>query len=165
MFVSTPENDGDVLALKALLAAAPIGGTVAYAEMTKAIGRAIEPRRYLLKRAADLLNAETGAVFENVRRVGYKRLEIGSVATIGANARRSIGRKAARASKRLARAASRANDVPQHVALDINRELSMLGLLKTAASTKVSVEVGKDMTPAAPMPIAKVAERLIAALS
>lgn len=165
MLQATAENSVDVAALVNLLRGVPIGATISYAEIERALGRPILPRRYLLHRATDILNKEAGAVFGNVRGVGYKRLEIDDVPGIGATARRAISKKAARASKYMSRAISRANDVPAHVALETNRELSVLGLIRSAASAKVSKEVAKGVTPESPMPIAKVAERLIAALS
>ena len=164
MFIATPENDADVTALVAVLRATSIGETATYAQMTAAIGRPVEPRRYLIKRAIDRLNAEIGAVFVNVHKVGYKRLPIESVATVGVHARRAIRRKASRTLKHLGRASSRTNDVPQHVALQLNRERATLGIIMLAAEERVATEVEKHSTPQAPMPIAKVAERLIAAL-
>lgn len=164
MFPSTAENSADVARLVERLREAPIGETVSFAELDKAIGRPIRSRRYLLVRAMDRLNAETGAVFESVFGIGYRRMPIDRMATVGGRARRRIKHIARRSSKRLSNAIGRANDLPGPVALSINREIAVLGVLQVLARDGMAAKVAADATETSPAPVALVAQRLVEAL-
>ena len=165
MFRATSENEVDISRLVERLRAVPIGGTATHAELSAAIGRDIRPRRYLLMRALQRLNAEFGLVFESVRSLGYKRLPIDAVHTVGHRARRAIRRKAGTASKRMASALNKTNDAPPGTVLQVNRELSVLGLVRTMARDPIAGKAAEDATETAPAPIAMVAARLVKALA
>lgn len=164
MFQTTAENSADVTRLVERLREVPIGETVTFDDLDKAIGRSVKKRRYLLIRAADRLNAETGAVFESVFDIGYRRLPIEDVATVGIRARRRIKLIARRGSKRLSNAISRANDLPQTAALQINREIAVLGVLQSLSRDGMAAKATADATDTSPAPVAPVAQRLVEAL-
>lgn len=165
MFQATSENEADIDRLIDCLKAVSIGGVVTHEELSEAIGRDIKPRRYLLFRAADRLTAESGIIFESVRGVGYKRLPIDEVHTVGYRTRRTIRRKAGRACGRMSAAVTKANDAPPDAVLKVNREVSTLGLIRSLARGQVAAKAAADATASAPAPVAMVAARLVKALA
>lgn len=165
MFTPTSENSADVTRLRDRLAEVPIGETITFAELEAVTGRDVsDKRRYLLVRAMDRLNTETGAVFENVFGIGYQRVPIDEVPNTGGQARRRIRKIAARCAKRLANAASRSNDVPAPVMLKIMQEQSVLGVLQSISRDGTAAKAATDATETSPAPIALVARRLVEAL-
>jgi hypothetical protein len=117
-----------------------------------------------LERALDRVEDETGAIFESVFSVGYRRQPIDDVPHTGVRLRRRLRRGCGRGIKKLSNAIAKTNDVPQHVALAVNKELAVLGVLKSLAKDSVSEKVSADTTPTSPAPVALVAARLVEAL-
>ena len=164
MFTSTSENAADVSRLVERLRAVSIGETISFAQLDTAIGRSVQKRRYLLMRAMDRLSAETGAVFESVFGVGYRRSPVEHIPAVGVRARGRIRRIAKRGAKRLSNAAARANDMPSPIALEINRELAVLGMIQSMSRDNTAKKATVDTTDTSPAPLAVVAQRLIEAL-
>ena len=165
MLKTTSENTADVARLVERLTAASIGEVLTFGELDAVIGRSVQNRRYLLVRAMDRVNVETGAVFESVFGVGYRRMEIDRVPNVGVHARKRMRGIARRGSRRLTNAAQRANDLPSPVALQINRELAVLGLLQSLARDSTAAKASVDASSTSPAPQAVVARKLLEALS
>lgn len=163
MYKSTTENEADVSALVACLQRTAIGDTVTKQQLSDAIGRSIEPRRYLLERAKTVLEREQGIVFASVRGVGYRRLPIDAVHTVGRRTRRSIRRKAGRSMAAMSSAAKHANDLPNDTSIAIGQEISVLGYLRAAAKDSLVSKAADSIATGTPEPIAKMAERFLAA--
>ena len=102
---------------------------------------------------------------KSVRSLGYKRLPIDAVHTVGHRARRAIRRKAGTACKRMASALNKTNDAPPWTVLQVNREISVLGLVRAMARDPIAGKAAEDATETAPAPIAMVAARLVKALA
>jgi hypothetical protein len=158
------EFEGDIIALADLLRAVPIGGVVTYAQFDKSIGRSIRAQRYLLQAARTRVEKETGAIFQAVFNVGFKRLPIESYASIGQHSRKGIRRKARVASKRMQNGLDKANEVPADVLRAVSREQSVLGLIQFAARDTTLKKMLDDMPISAPTPLATAAKDLMRAL-
>ena len=154
MFTSQ-RTSPDVEALTAALAACPIGGTVTLAALSAAIGRDIQPVRYLIYTAMKVTQGDTGAVFETVRKVGYRRLPIEEIPKVGQTARSRIRRVARRSVAAMSDALTHANDVPPATRQRIYQEQSQIGLLQHIAGRKIREPLD------APLPIARAAEVLM----
>lgn len=165
MFAAIAENSADVSRLRDRLSELAIGETVTFAQLEEVTGRDFKTkRRYLLVRAMDQLNAETGAVFESVFGVGYKRVPIEQAPNTGGRARRRIRKIAGRTMKRLANAAARANDVPLPTMLKLMQEQSVLGAIQSLSRDGTVEKAAADATATSPAPVAVVARRLVEAL-
>ena len=77
-------------ALADRLMQAAVGDVVTYSDLSAALGADVHRRRYLLMQAIKAANAETGALFASVRRIGYQRLAANEAHIVGAAARRRI---------------------------------------------------------------------------
>jgi hypothetical protein len=165
VFKAVSENTADVERLVERLRAASIGETIPFADLDSVIGRSVQKRRYLLVRAMDRLNAETGAVFESVFGEGYRRVEIEKVPNVGLYARKRIRRIARRGVKRMSNAMAKANDLPSPVALSINREIAVLGVIQSLSRDSMAGKVRSDASATSPTPQAIVARRLMEALA
>ena len=161
MFRSSLENEADVTALADCLRSVSIGETVSLTQLSDAIGRPIARRRDLLYRALNMLSRDHGIVFGNVRMVGYRRLPIEAIPTLGLRARRAIRRKAGRGIKIIQNAAEHANDVPNETSIAIGRELSVLGHLRAASRDTLVAKVVAGITTATVEPTAKMAKRFL----
>lgn len=119
-----------------LFAAAPIGGTVTWEEMSRAIGRNIMDRRYLALRAMAVANSECGAIFGNVLRVGYQRLPPQDAHILGSHMRGRIRRGAKRTSDTIIAAVQSSNDMPDEAKRKAYAEVNALGLLRMIATDR-----------------------------
>lgn len=132
----TQTTNPDTRALADLLCATSVGGTVTYADMTKAIGRDIMSRRYLIPRAISLAAKEAGAIFGGVRRVGYQRLAPSEAHILGAHVRGRIRRSAKRTSDAITSALATANDMPDAERRRAFAEVNSLNLIRHLAADK-----------------------------
>ncbi len=123
-------------ALADLLNSASVGATVTFHDMSRAIGRPIASRRYLISRALILAARETGAIFGTVRSVGYQRLEAQDAHILGAHSRRRIRRTAQRASTMISAAVAKANDMPDPARRKAFAEMNALALIRHVASDR-----------------------------
>jgi hypothetical protein len=147
MFVGS-QNAEYIRALADAAMACPIGETITYAQFSRAVGFPVQSRFYLLLNALNLANAESGALFQNTRTVGYKRLPGSMTAAAGKTGRRRIRRIASRANKTMANALSRANDLTNEDRLKAFKEQAALGLLQHMARDRNLPVVRED----APVP-------------
>jgi hypothetical protein len=132
MFLATPEKLAIRNALVQLFLDVPIGQTLMHAEITS-VSRGY---RHLVDGALKVIEKSHGALFENVRGIGYKRMEATRLPTIGERARQAIGRKARVAARRLVNGTSRANDLDRHTQMRITQELGVLGVLREMAKAE-----------------------------
>ena len=163
MYKSAPENEADVAALVACLRMVSIGDTVTKRQLSDVIGRTIESRRYLVYRAFGILEKEQGIVFANVHRVGYRRLPIDAVPSVGRRTRRSIRRKAGQKMKTMSNAAKHANDLPNDTSIALGREISVLGYLRATARDFIVSKATDGIAAGTSEPTARMAERFLAA--
>jgi hypothetical protein len=153
------ELSADAAALVDRLLAVSVGSTVTYADMSAAIGRDVRHCRHVAHAAFRVLRRD-GVIFAAVRGVGYRRLETGRIIeTVGRDARRSIGRKASRASKALTAATRGINDLLPEQQRRLAAEVSALGLL--AHLSRETTVAPKDTHPTKPTPVAVTARRLL----
>lgn len=140
----TQTTTPDTRALVDLLCAASIGATVTYDQMSAAIGRSIQGRRYLIPRAITLAAKEGGAIFGSVRKVGYLRLAPTEAHVLGAHARGRIRRSAKRTADAITAAMAAANDVPDSERRRAFAEVNSLGLIRHLASDKRVATVASE---------------------
>jgi hypothetical protein len=124
-----------------------VGSTVTYSMLSRALGKDIRAHRYLLPRAMRIANVETGAVFRNVRNVGYERMPNKEAHGKGQAARRRA-RKIFRVSqKQIENSMRHANDLtPQEVRKGWS-EITHLGL-----NIHMTYDRNAPVIPAEPLP-------------
>lgn len=144
----------EIKAIQAILAEAPIGGIITYETLSREVGFDVKEKRYVLMRAIENLNRESGAIFASIWKVGQMRLPPQDTHLVGANARARIKRKAAKAGRFMMRAVCAANDMPREAALAANREIAMCALIEFAASEKAQKAAATEDTK--PKPTAEV---------
>lgn len=158
MSLPSTEISPDVRALAEAFKATPIGETIGYSDLSRAIGRDIQACRYLAASAMRAANREAGAIFANVKREGYKRLHPSEAHTIGHTTRRMIRARSARAIRTINTAISMANDVPDAARLRATAEASALGLIQhIARDSSVPIPESADK----PVPVAMVARQFL----
>lgn len=84
-----------------LLIATPVGGTVTYEQMTAAISRPVHGNTSNLQSAIRRAFAQDGMVFDNISRVGYRRLTDAEIVEASKTDRTSLRRRAKRAGRKL----------------------------------------------------------------
>lgn len=155
------EISPDVAALVELLRAASPGATVAYADLSKAIGRDIREHRYLMNSAQRIAARDHGAIFSNEKLVGYVRLTTDQLPDVGSTARAKVRRASRKASKFIRYGVERANDVAPETGRKINAEISALALIEHVSADKAAAPVpAHDQRPE---PVAITARRLFPA--
>lgn len=128
-FSTNPEMILKVEALVSLLRSASIGETIDHARIKAIVG---EDSYYaLLQRARKVAEDDGVAKYAIVRGVGVKRIAITEYAGIGSEARKSLGRKARRAFKRLSNI--KTNEIEPAVRQRIDAERSVLGAIAVMA--------------------------------
>ena len=88
----TAANERTVRALVDLLKSTSVGQRITYHQLKQAVGFDIRTNRFLLFRAMRIAADESGAIFSNVRQVGYERLPAKKAATLGQQRRRRVRR-------------------------------------------------------------------------
>jgi hypothetical protein len=136
-----------VRVLADVLKACPIGGRATYSQLTAAIGMPVQERFYLVQRAISLANAETGAIFVNVRLVGYERLPGDAVPSVGRHARHKIRRVAIRGEKTMTNTLVRANDISNEARLKAYSEQATLGLIRYVTYDRYMATFTPGATP------------------
>lgn len=129
MFLATTEKLAIRNALIDRLREVPIGQTVANAEI-QALSKGHE---HCFRAAMRSLERSHGILFENVRGVGYKRLETVRLPSVGERARKAIARRAGMAKRRIINGSRFANDLDRHTQMRITQELGVLGVLQEMA--------------------------------
>lgn len=155
------EISADTRALANRLTQVPFGETITYAQLSEVIGRDIRTCRHLLHTAFNVVMREAGALYSVNRSVGYVRVAAERCAEIGRSSRAKIRRTARRGRKGMTALLAKANDVPNAVRLDVNKELGTLGLMEhLSRDSSVSALAEQEQ----PMPVAKVAKMALAAM-
>lgn len=127
----------DVRTLADALNATSIGNTLSYTAMSEVVGSNIQRRRYLVPAALKLVARESGAIFANVRKIGYKRLPPAEVHQVGINARRRVRNTSKRASETIVTVVAKANDMTNDEMKQALREVTVLDLLRFLATDKI----------------------------
>lgn len=136
-FHASTENAAEISALTEALLTTPVGAVVTYAALSRAIGRPVQARRYLLLHAIERANAESGALFGNVRGVGYSRLAGVDTGLIGGTARRKIRRASKRASEFMSKALASTNDLPAPIQRKVVAEIAALAMISHITKDRV----------------------------
>ena len=140
-------NEELVRRLADVFSACRVGSTVSYQSLSRALGRDILTHRYFLPRAMKVANAETGAVFRNVRGVGYERVRAEEAHGKGQAARRRT-RKICRVSqKQIENAMRHANDLTPDAIRKNWSEITHLGLI-----THQTYDRNAPVIPLEPLP-------------
>jgi len=130
-----------------LLKACPIEGMVTYEQLSRELGAPISDRLYLVHRAMELANAESGAIFINVKLVGYKRLAHDDAHAVGAQARVRSRRIFNRASKKISNVLIVANDMSNAARIKAYSEQAALGLLQHLTYDRNRPVIREDSQP------------------
>jgi hypothetical protein len=156
MFESRPENQASISALVIALKAVSVGGILRYDDASKLVGADVRNgSRYLLSRAREIVEKETGTRFGTVTGEGVKRLDTAAVLGIGAGARRHIRRTASKTAKRLTGIAY--NDLTGEQRKRLNAEAATFGAVALLA-TERSVTTTEKATQDTVLPAGKVLE-------
>lgn len=135
MFSSNPETEIEVERLASVLTDLPISAIATYSELSRAVGYDVQERPFTLMKARDIVERETGLRLSTVKREGVKKLDAAAIAGIGAEARKSIARRAKRQAKRLAGLSY--NDIDRTTQQRIDAERSLLGAISATARADV----------------------------
>lgn len=135
-------------------AACSVGGTISYQTLSAAIDQDILRNRWIIPRAQRLANAETGAIFRNVRHVGYERLPAEEAHGKGKSARRRGRRLFNSTMRQIEHALRHANDLTNDAVRRNWTELTHLGLLVHQTHDRNAPVVPPEATPANPSAIA-----------
>lgn len=157
---TTAENQATIQALTAALNDVPVGGTATFAALSEVAGFDIKTRLYLFHRAAKDLNQNNGALFANVRGVGYQRLPPESFASVGTAARAKIRRTSKNAIAAITNAAARANNIDTPAQRKISAELAALGLAAHIAGNGFVHRIAQA-DPQAPLSVADAGQELL----
>lgn len=133
MFKTSPEMEIRVERIIRMLAELPLGATLTYKELSEAVGNGGTERIALIK-ARSKFERETGIRLATVRSVGIKKLSGEDIAGIGVEARRAIGKKAKKQSKRLT--GLRYNDIGQADQSRIDAERSLLAAIASISGAE-----------------------------
>lgn len=153
----------ETAALAERLAAASVGEVVEFSEMSAAIGRDIKGRQHILRSALRVVLRDHGALFANVRSVGYQRLPAEEAHKVGARARERIRRGAHRGSLQITQAIRRANDLPPEAMRKAYSEQATLGLIEHLSRDVIQPK--QEDGPEKPEPVGVTARRMLEALS
>jgi hypothetical protein len=140
-------NHAAIRRLVDALVACPVGETVTYTELSRALGSPVQERFYLVLAAMRRANEETGANFVNIRTVGYQRQPPALAHIIGATARAKGRRVFKRASRAIDNTLKKANDVSEADRLKAYREQALLGLLRQMTRDRELPPVASDKPP------------------
>ena len=141
-------NEADIVALVAALSETAVGSVIEYSGLSGALGSDVRLRRYLLLAALRRLNADAGAIFANIRGVGYKRLAAAETGIVGSNARRKMRHTARNASKSMANSLDRANDLPPDVQRRVVAEIATMSMIAhLTRENVVKSQIGNDKPP------------------
>lgn len=150
----------DVAALVTRLIDSKPGDEIAYHQLSKVVGRDVaKTDRWLIQRAIEVAARDHGAIFGNIRGVGYQRLSADQAHMLGATSRTSIRRKAKRTIKRIVSAVSRVNQMNPEAARKANAEISTLGVLEHISRDKVAAPAATHDD--APEPVAIAMQRML----
>lgn len=156
---TSPENAADLQRLKQLIAVIPIGSMLTYTELATALGRDAREKWWLVTRAIQECEEETGGLFAVVRGEGIKRLQSASIPDVGLAAIQKIRRTAKRGSARLE--AVRINDLQQSEQHRLIAHRAQLGAIALIADGRKTVTLVRESASSdGPLKIGRVLELL-----
>lgn len=116
--------------------AVSVGGVISHDDIANTIGEDTSSPCAIKHAALRLAASEYGAVFENVRGVGYRRIRAGEIHRVGRSARQSIRNKARRSSgKMVAAMAVNSNSMSNEERLRVHSEVGLLGIIQVSAGS------------------------------
>lgn len=157
MFVPAAKIAAQIDAIAAVLCALSPGQTATYARLSKAAGVAVSGGSHIVHRAIKQAERESGAVFDNVRGVGYQRLEANETPIVGQKANGRLRRTARRARQRLE--GVRANDVTPATIAKLAAYRSHFGMVESMAR-EANIKAAAKVAEAEVVSIRDVAEGL-----
>lgn len=128
-----------------LLAGASIGHVVTHQDIRSAA--LVDDYQALFYAAQASCMRDTGAVFENVRGVGYKRVPAEEAHRIGASARKSIRAKSRAAKARMQAVDARTNSLPPEARRKLHTEIAVMGIVELSAGRSMYSHVAKTVAP------------------
>lgn len=146
------------------LASLSLGEIITNAEIETITGKKIGDVRSTLYTAMRELNQTRGAIFDNIRETGYRRVSQESAAELGSSARSSIRRKARTTARMLSNFSAKTNGLAPEVAEKINREISIAGLIEYAASASSLKTMSAVKADDKPPTLAEAGKALLARL-
>lgn len=148
----------DTRLLYAALVAVKPGEEITYAALSKDMGRPIGGGDPYLQSALRRAFAMDGAVFDNVRGVGYRRLQDPEIVASSIGDTDTLRRRAKRAARKLG-AVTNYTDLPADTKVEYNARLSVFGAIAAMTSQK-AIEGVKESVGASgrELPFAKTLE-------
>jgi len=135
-FATNPENEIEIETLAKALAELGPEGMLSYRQMSDLVGFDIQHnRRYILVRAREKVEEETGLRFETVIGEGVRPLGKEELRGMGMSARRRIGRISKRVVARLTNLKGY-NDIDSRDQAGLDAERSLHGAIREIASTQ-----------------------------
>lgn len=133
-YESTPVRQAIRDKLVDAFASVSVQGLITHKEIAEILGKKITSPDAIKHSAFRVAAEEHGAVFENIRGTGYRRIAAGEVHRVGAAARVSIRAKARRGVKKItAVLASRSNNMGNPERIRAHAEIGLLGMIRMAA--------------------------------
>jgi hypothetical protein len=136
------------------LTAVPSGQIIPYITLSEVVGYGVVGNDPHLQSALRRAFAQDGAVFSNVRKIGYRRLTDEEIIQNSEAIRQSIGRRAKKQIQRLA--AVDFEELPNNMRVRHNTEMSMLNLNLHFAKPKTVAAIEAVVTQSGQaLPLAK----------
>ncbi len=133
-FESTPERQAIRDRLVDAFAEVSIQGVITHQQIAAIIGKRTSSPDAIKFAAFKIAAEDHGAVFENIRGTGYRRIAAGEVHRVGSAARVSIRGKAKRGVKKIAAVlASNSNSMTSQDRVKAHAEIGLLGMIRMAA--------------------------------
>lgn len=133
-FETTPARVAIRDKLIAALCSVPIEGTITHEQIAKIIGARTTSPDAIKHSAMKVAAEESGAAFENIRGVGYRRLSPNDINRVGRHTRHSIRGKAKRGSRKiLAVIQLNSNSMGNAEKIKAHAEIAILGMIGVAA--------------------------------
>lgn len=109
----------------------PVGDVISIRELSLAAGDDLDAKRWIVRAALNSVNAQHGAVFETVRKAGYRRVDHAAGAVlVGLHGIRKSRRVSRRAQKMANNSARFANDMTAEQRRQHNQQMAALGLIE-----------------------------------
>ena len=148
---ANPENEIKTDHIARKLRALGSGEILPYADINEIVGPDHRSRQWLMIRARRIVEDTEGFRFGTVAKIGIKRLSADDIAGIGADARRTIGNRARRASKRLTNL--KGYNIAPEVQAGIDLERSLLAAINIMTHERTrtkAADMGQQTGPILP---------------
>lgn len=144
-FETTAERQAAKERIITLLTQAAVGGTVSHKDIRTAAH--VDDYQSLFYAAQASCLREYGAVFENIRGVGYKRVPADEGHRIGQTARKSIRAKTRTAKARMQAIDASNNSLAPDARKKLHTEIAVMGIIEMSAGRSFHGHVGKTVDP------------------